>query len=289
MDEQQKQSILDLPKVIAVGIASPAASVLTSRFGVAGTLVGLTVGAVILTALVDILKVYLARAPATVAKVPETVTKMPSDLRTRLSWRNILSRLRVAFAGFSSLPSAPARRRSVLIGSIVAAGISFLVGLSVVTGLELGVDKSLSCWVWDDCPAESSADDGRTSITSTLPSILGGGRNVRSGPPEVQPPQQPTPAFPQQPIPSVPGVPSQPESVQGSEQQQPSSSQPGQQSSPSVVSEGRNQRPSSPEGSEEGKQPSGSGEPKQDQTNQSSSGSDRQTQEWPFPSVPWTT
>ena len=140
MDERQKQSILDLPKVIAVGIASPAASVLTSRFGVAGTLIGLAVGAVILTALVDILKVYLARAPATVAKVPETVAKMPSGLRTRLSWRNILSRLRAAFAGFSSLPSA--RRRSVLIGSIVAAGISFLVGLSVVTGLELGVARA---------------------------------------------------------------------------------------------------------------------------------------------------
>ena len=62
MDEQQKQTILDIPKVIAVGIASPVATVLTSRFGIAGTLIGLALSAVILTALADMLKVYLARS-----------------------------------------------------------------------------------------------------------------------------------------------------------------------------------------------------------------------------------
>jgi hypothetical protein len=94
MDKQQKQSIFDLPKVIAVGIASPIATILTSRFGITGTLIGLALSAVLLTALVDILKVYLARAPATVAKVPTTVARMPGGLRAGLSWRHIRSRFR---------------------------------------------------------------------------------------------------------------------------------------------------------------------------------------------------
>jgi hypothetical protein len=295
LDEQQKQTIFDLPKVIAVGIAAPVATILTSRFGVTGTLIGLALSAVILTALADILKVYLARAPATVAKVPDTVVKMPGGLRTRLSWRNIRSKLRAAFARFSSLPSAPARRRSILIGSIVAAGISFLVGLSIVTGLELGVGKSLSCWVWDECPTESSTDDGGTSVTSTLPSILGGGQSASSAALEVQPPspQQPTPASPQQPTPGTPGTPSQPEGVQGSEQQ-PSSPQPGQQWSQSGIQEEGDQQPSSSEGSEEDEQQnpvSGSegDQQQEDQKEQPSSRSDRETREPAIPSVPFST
>jgi uncharacterized membrane protein YjjB (DUF3815 family) len=308
VDDQQKQPILDLPKVIAVGIASPAVTILTSRFGVAGTVIGLAVGAMILTALVDFLKVYLARAPATVAKVPDTMVKMPGGLRTRLSWRNVRSRIQAAFAKVFSLTAAPPkRRRAILIGSLLAAGISFLVALSIVTALELGVGKSFSCWLWEDCPAaESSAEDDQPSTSAiTLPSILGGGPSVpTSGAPAVQPPpappQQPNPALPQQPAskfsqqpsPRVPGVPSQPEGVQGSSQQ-PSSAQPDQQQSPIIAPEEGNQQSSPPERSQEVKQPSGPGEPQQqeDQRTQPSSDSDRQpTQESsPFPSVPWST
>ena len=55
MEEHQKQTVLDLPKVIAVGIASPVATLLTSRFGIAGTLIGLALSAVIITVMVDVL------------------------------------------------------------------------------------------------------------------------------------------------------------------------------------------------------------------------------------------
>lgn len=298
MNKEQKQTILDLPKVIAVGIASPVATILTSRFGVAGTLIGLALTAVILTTLADILKVYLARAPATVAKVPDTVVKMPGGLRTRLSWRNIRSRLRAAFARFSSLPPASARRRFILIGSVVAAGVSFLVGLSIVTALELGVGKSLSCWVWNDCSTESSTEDGRTPTTGTLPSILGGSQSGNSVAPKVQPPP------PQQPIPSVPTPPSQPKGAQGSEQ--PSSPQPAQRWSPSGFPVEGDQQPSSSGGSEEDawrspverseedeqRTPTDGSEGAQqqeDKREQPSSGSDRQPREPTVPSVPWTT
>ena len=75
MEEHQKQTVLDLPKVIAVGIASPVATLLTSRFGIAGTLIGLALSAVIITVMVDVLKVYLARASHT------ALEKVPSGFR----------------------------------------------------------------------------------------------------------------------------------------------------------------------------------------------------------------
>ena len=171
---QQQPTVLDLPKVLAVGIVSPAAAALTSRFGVAGTLVGLTVSSVLITAGVDLLKVYLAR-------VPGAVTTIPGGLRKKSSFRNVLERMKRPFSKFGSLPRP--RRRSLLIGSLAAAGISCVVGLILVTVLELGVGKSLSCWVWDECSAaeESSADgSSRSARASTLTSILGGAQSASS-------------------------------------------------------------------------------------------------------------
>src|SRR5919205_4506930 len=150
-EQQQEPTVFDLPKVLAVGIVSPAAAAITSRFGIGGTLLGLVLSSVFVTAGVDLLKVYLAR-------VPGAVTTIPGGFRKKSSLRNVFERMRRPFSKFASLPRP--RRRSILIGSVAAAGISFAVGLIVVTGLELGVGKSLSCWVWDECSTEeSSADD----------------------------------------------------------------------------------------------------------------------------------
>ena len=234
MSAPQNQTLLDLPKIIAVGIASPAATLLTSRFGVAGTLLGLALSAVFVTVAVDVLKVYLAR-------VPGAVTTIPGGLRKKSSLRNVLERMKRPFSKVGSLSRA--QRRSFLIGSLGAAGISCVVGLILITGVELSVGKSLSCWVWDECSAaeESSAADGsgRTAQASTLPSILGGGQSASSSttpPEEVVNPQNPQ----QQPqgggsSSSPPGAPQEapwqasPEEVPGSDTPQPSSSaQPGQ-------------------------------------------------------------
>ena len=289
MDKQQKQTILDIPKVIAVGIASPVATVLTSRFGIAGTLIGLALSAVILTALADMLKVYLARAPATVAKVPTTVVKVPGSVRARLSWRNVRSRLRATFARYSSsLPPAPARRRSVLIGSVVAAGISFFVGIIIVTALELGVGKSLSCWVWSDCPEESSTDDGGSSSRiSTLPSVFGGSSSARSSTPEVRssdPQAQPAlPNSPESPFMSPSAAPSE---ASGTEVQD--SAAPGQkQEQPSPQEEDKQQ--SLPDYSEEDQQQSTSNTTEEDRSSHSQDSGQNTRSSPDFSSVPWTT
>ena len=230
----QQPSVFDLPKVLAVGIASPAAAAITARFGVAGTLIGLALSAVFITAAVDFLKVYLAR-------VPGAVTTIPGGFRKRSPLRNVFERMRRPFSKFASLP--PTRRRSILIGSVAAAGISFVVGLIVVTGLELGVGKSLSCWVWEECSTEESPADGSgTTRASTLPSILGGGQSASSSTPQVEinpsSPQQPqqqsgsSPGMSGAPSSQAPGV--APGVPGGEEIPDPSpSAQPGQRQGPS--------------------------------------------------------
>jgi hypothetical protein len=169
----QQPTVFDLPKVLAVGIVSPAAAAITSRFGIAGTVVGLVLSSVLITAGVDLLKVYLAR-------VPGAVTTIPGGLRKKSALRNVFERIRRPFSKVASLPRT--RRRSLLKGSLLAAGISCIVGLILITVLEVGVGKSLSCWVWDDCSAAESSADGSSSSaqTSTLPTILGGTQGASS-------------------------------------------------------------------------------------------------------------
>jgi len=270
----QGPNIIDWPKILAVGIVSPAATVVTSRFGVAGTLLGLALSAVFITAAVDVLKVYLARIPGAV-----TTTIPAGGLRKKPFLRRVFERTKVPFGKFASLPRA--RRRSILMRGVVAAGVSILVGLIVVTALEFGVGKSLSCWVWEECPEEPSAEggSGRTARASTLPSVLGGGQwgaccssvpqeeegpsdlrqqpGVRQQQPGVQQ-QQPgsSPGTPPQ-APSQQAAPPRPAAADPSVQRQ---QQPGQRQGPSGVPTGAEQQQAPPGAAPEEEQPLGEGE-----------------------------
>jgi hypothetical protein len=193
--QQEEPTVFDLPKVLAVGIVSPAAAAITSRFGIGGTLVGLFLSSVFITAGVDLLKVYLAR-------VPGAVTTIPGGLRNKSTLRNIFERMKRPFSKFASLPRP--RRRSLLVGSLAAAGISCLVGLILITVLEVGVGKSLSCWVWDECSTEETSADSSSAQTSTLPSILGGTQSASS---TTMPQELVNPLNPQQQTGSSAGTP----------------------------------------------------------------------------------
>jgi hypothetical protein len=158
------------------------------------------------------------------------------------------------FSKFASLPRP--KRRALLLGSLAAAGISCLVGLILITFLEVGVGKSLSCWVWDDCStAEASSSDVGVDIStqkSTLPTILGGGQSASSttipeeavgNPPNPQQQTGSSAGTPQ-------GAPSQaaPPAISGATQTPDGSpgAQPGQRQAPSdPVEEGQQQNPSS--------------------------------------------
>ncbi len=223
MDDQQRQHIVDPAKIAAGGVAAPLGAVLTSRFGVAGTMLGLAFSAVVVTTVSDILKAYLQR-------VPGTVKTIPVSLRTGFSWKNFRRWVTGPFSWFFSL--APSRRRAMLISSIVAGVIAFLIGTSAVTALEVGAGKSLSCWVWSECSTTDSSSGEGASNTSTLPSILGGGQSVASSN-TPQEGQQPT-AGSQSPSSQPSGTPSTktPGSPQSGQQTPSGASQEQQQSLP---------------------------------------------------------
>lgn len=124
MNQQQNQPLLDLPKIVAVGIASPVGATLTSRFGVTGTLLGLALSAVIITVITDFLKTYLAR-------VPGAVTSIPGGLQKKSAWGRFVHRIGLPFSKFASL--SPIRRRRLFVGSLLSGAIAFLIGLAVVT------------------------------------------------------------------------------------------------------------------------------------------------------------
>jgi hypothetical protein len=160
---------------------------LASRFGVAGTLIGLALSAMILTAVADFLKVYLARtsqaAHSAATKVPKAIKAPRGFSPARLFRRKGHARPKASYHGFSSPPGGRWRRWFLLVGrSVVAAAISFVLALGVVTVVEHSAGKSLSCWVWEECPTQSSSEEGAdTSVQSTTrPSILGGGSIVGS-------------------------------------------------------------------------------------------------------------
>jgi hypothetical protein len=185
-DQQRegKQPLVKPSAVVAAGLASSVAAFFTSRFGVAGTVIGAALTTMIITAGSAVFGVYLERAAA------RARDGIPSVVRAR-----------------------PPRRRSVLLGSLLAAVASFVVGMGAVTGLELSVGKSLSCWVWDECPTNDGGGRAAASqgAARTRPSILGGDQRTvapTSQPGRVEHPRQTAAPLEQ-------GVPASPRAPQG--------------------------------------------------------------------------
>jgi hypothetical protein len=222
LDDQQRQHIVDPAKIAAGGVAAPLGALLTSRFGVAGTMLGLAFSAVVVTTVSDILKAYFKRAPGTVKNIPVS-------LGTGFSWKNFRRLVTGPFSWFFSL--APSRRRAMLISSIVAGVIAFLIGTSAVTALEVGAGKNLSCWVWSECSTTDSSSGEEASNTSTLSSVLGGSQGVVSSN-TPQEGQQPIAGSQKSPSSQPSGTPSV---------KTPGSSQSGQQQTPSGASQEQQQ------------------------------------------------
>ena len=155
-------------QVVSAGLASACAAFLTSRFGVAGTLLGAAVTTMIITGGSAILKAYLESVTGNVRKVPDKVRARreqrkaeryaePETLPERPDLRNNLAgRMRAALGWFSQLP--PLARRSILVKGLIAAAVAFVIGMGAVWGVEKIINNSLSCGFWGNCP--QGADPG---------------------------------------------------------------------------------------------------------------------------------
>lgn len=142
-------------QVVSAGLASTAAAFVTSRFGVAGTLLGAALTAMIITGGSAILRSYLESVPSKLRArrqrrkagrhaVPDTLPERP-DLRD-----NFMGRMRAAMGWFSQLPLLT--RRSILVKGLVGAAVAFMIGIGAVYAAETIIGNSLSCGLWSNCP-----------------------------------------------------------------------------------------------------------------------------------------
>jgi hypothetical protein len=176
---------------MSAGLAATGASLVTSKFGVAGTLLGAALTAMLVTGGSAILRAYLETLSGHVRGMPKKLrarrdqqveATMPGrpDLRD-----NFVGRMRAALGWFSNLPTL--RRRSILMKGLLAAVVAFLLCMGLVWGTEKVIGNSLSCGLWAECPygatpgvhpmgyggtgANSSFSGGSTAGTET-PSLV---------------------------------------------------------------------------------------------------------------------
>jgi hypothetical protein len=194
---------IDTHQIMAAGLAATGAAFVTSRFGVAGTLLGAALTAMIITGGAAVLKAYIENAAErvrggatrlrerrearpTAAPEQDILTAQANppgrpDLRD-----NFAGRMRAAVDWFRQLPT-PARR-PILIKALVAAGVAFVICLVAVWGVEKLIGNSLSCGLWSKCPYGAAPgihvagfdDSGADSTLSGGDVDLGGGGVIDS-------------------------------------------------------------------------------------------------------------
>jgi len=127
---------------MSAGLAATAASFVTSRFGVAGTLLGAALTAMIITGGSAILRSYMETVSGRVRGMPTKLRSQREQQKTggfggtmpgRPDLRdNFVGRMRAALDWFRHLPTLS--RRSILIKGLVAAAVAFVICMGVVWG-----------------------------------------------------------------------------------------------------------------------------------------------------------
>jgi hypothetical protein len=222
-DEARQAPLINASQVMAAGFAAAVAAFVTSRFGVAGTLLGAALTAMIITGGSAILRAYLENVTGNVRKVPRKLrqrrnrwkagrTAEPDTMPGRPDLRdNFAGRMRAALGWFSHLP--PLTRRSILVKGLIAAAVAFVIGMGAVYAVERGIGNSLSCGLWANCPegatpglhpgggdgtgAKSSISLGRAK-TNGAPRYEARDPAVEQNPAQLNPPSQQAPSYQQE-------------------------------------------------------------------------------------------
>ena len=198
---------VDSHQIMAAGLAATGAAFVTSRFGVAGTLLGAALTAMIITGGSAVLKAYIENAAgrvrsgatrlqerrgarSTAAPGPDASPEAPTaqanppgrpDLRD-----NFAGRMRAAIDWFRQLPTTA--RRPILMKALLAAVVALVICLVAIWGVEKLIGNSLSCGIWAKCPYGAAPgvhvagfdDSGAGSTLSGGNVDLGGGGVVDS-------------------------------------------------------------------------------------------------------------
>lgn len=206
MSTKGANSGVDSHQIMAAGLAATGAAFVTSRFGVAGTLLGAALTAMIITGGAAVLKAYIenaagrvrsgatrlqerreARATAAPEAEAPTAQENPANPPGRPDLRdNFAGRMRAAVDWFRRLPT-PARR-PILMKALLAAVVALVICLVAIWGVEKLIGNSLSCGIWSRCPYGAAPgihvagfdDSGAGSTLSGGDADLGGGGVIDS-------------------------------------------------------------------------------------------------------------
>src|SRR5829696_5851556 len=185
-------------QVFAAGLASTTAAFVTSKFGVAGTILGAALTTMIITGGAAILNAYLKSLTGSVRKVPHKLRARRERRERRKAARyaepptetlpgrpdlrdNFMGRARAAVGWFSHLP-LPARR-SIVVKGLIAAAVAFVISMGAIYALERGIGNSLSCGLWGNCPEGATPGIHRLGgggDGTGAGSTIGGGRVSQS-------------------------------------------------------------------------------------------------------------
>ena len=183
MSTKGAEPSLNMYQVVAAGLAATVAAFVTSRFGVAGTLIGAGLTAMIITGGSAILKAYIESASTRVRGMPTRIRSWggqrqaaspeePKIVPGRPDLKNnFVGRMRAALDWFSNLPAT--QRRSIIIKGLVAAVVAFVICMAAIWAVEKVINNSLSCGFWGNCPAGAEpgfhpAGYGGTGAESSL-------------------------------------------------------------------------------------------------------------------------
>ena len=236
----KREPVINPSQVFAAGLASTTAAVVTSKFGVAGTILGAALTTMIITGGAAILNAYLKSLTGNVRKVPRKLRERrnrwragrsaePDTIPERPDLRdNFAGRLRAALDWFSHLP--PLTRRSILIKGLVAAAVAFLIGMGAIYAVEKGIGNSLSCGIWAKCPkgAKPGIHLGEDRDTGARSSLLFGRAKAEAAPGyEGQDPAYQQAPSNQRQAPGVQQAPSDQQQGPGLQRPAPSGNEPG--------------------------------------------------------------
>lgn len=143
---------------MSAGLASTVAAAITSKFGVAGTILGAGVTAMLVTGGAAVLKSYMESAAGKMREAPsrfkERTAQRKQDTPRFGNGSNrsgFLGRLTHAFGWFTRLPAL--NRKSILKRGLLGALAALVIGVVFITVTEFLIGNSLACGFWGKCQA----------------------------------------------------------------------------------------------------------------------------------------
>ena len=201
-EEEKPKQLVQPSTVIASGITAIVAALLTSRLGVAGTLIGTAMTPMLMTVGVAVLNAQIEKATDKISDLPSTVRGRLSTQRVRVpatpspeeapdepappvANRRRDRRTPGVFERLLSLPAflgemSPSFRRRTLLTGLAAGLIAAVMGLGGVTAIEAASGSTFSCKMWDKCPVASTYEGETDEASTSLSNAFGGSGDTQN-------------------------------------------------------------------------------------------------------------